>query len=162
MCKKFLLVSLLILGGLSFNSVASQDIYLVRHFEKAKGSDDPHLTELGSMRAVQLANLLKKTDIEVLFSTQYNRTIETAQPFADSSGLPIVFYDPKELNAFAKQLLSTNTNSVVVGHSNTTPELISLLGGEAKVLTESDYGELFKITIEDGKVMTSSVMVSSQ
>lgn len=162
MHKKWLLVSLLILGSFSFHSVLAHDIYLVRHFEKAKGGDNPHLTLVGAKRALELAKLLEKNGIEVLFSTEYNRTIETAQPFAELSGLPIDFYDPRELETFAKQLLSANTDSLVVGHSNTTPELISLLGGEATLMTESDYGELFKLTIEGGKVITSSVMVTLQ
>lgn len=159
--KKWLLVSLLLLWSLSLNSVVARDIYLVRHFEKAKDSRDPHLTKLGSKRAVQLAELLKENDIKALYSTQYHRTIETAQPFAAQSGISIDYYDPRALADFAKQLLKSKKSSLVVGHSNTTPELIALLGGEAKAMQESDYGELFKLTIENGEVTTSSVMVST-
>lgn len=162
MFGKSLTVSLLIIGCLSFNSVLAQDIYLVRHFEKGKEGRDPHLTDTGSKRAAELAKVLAEANIEVLYSTQYQRTIETAQPFAAESGLSIVYYDPSALAAFANTLLASKQNSLVVGHSNTTPELIGLLGGKATAMQESDYGELFKLTIENDKVMTSSTMVSIQ
>jgi broad specificity phosphatase PhoE len=56
------------------------------------------------------------------------------------------------LDAFALQLKNLNEDVVVVGHSNTTPALIALLGGPKITIEESDYGTLFILTLSEGNV----------
>ena len=72
------------------------DLYLVRHFEKAKpefsGDTDVHLTGKGSANAVKLANIMTVHDVKMVFSTQYKRTIQTAQPTANALGIAIQDY----------------------------------------------------------------------
>ena len=64
---------------------------LVRHAEKEKGSN-PKLTTLGKERATELANVLKDIEIYDVFSTNYNRTKETAEPTAKSKSLTTEMY----------------------------------------------------------------------
>ncbi len=45
---------------------------------------------------------------------------------------------------------------VVVGHSNTVPELVRALGVNSNIeLTEGDYGDLFVVTLEGGAARLS-------
>jgi len=111
-------------------------IYLVRHAEKqTDGSKDPLLTLTGQQRALNIAKMLKDRNIAAIYSSDYNRTQQTAQPLAEILGLTVTIYNPAKLKEFARQLLNHPGNLLIVGHSNTTPELASLLGAE-------DFGEI--------------------
>ena len=137
------------------------DVYMVRHFEKQKG-DDPQLTAEGRQRAEGLANLLKDKGLSKIYSTNYRRTLQTALPLSEKTNTAVTHYNPGDLEAFVIQLKEAKEDVLVVGHSNTTPVLFGLLGGATFTMTEADYGELFKVTIDDKKVTTSSRMVSPE
>ena len=120
-------------------------IFLVRHAEKDKGRNPP-LTTAGQERAQHLAEILAKENLDAIYSTNYLRTQQTAQPTAAAQGLAIQDYDPGDLPAFAEQLLRgpAGRRILIVGHSNTTPVLAGLLtDGEAQPhFSEDDYGNL--------------------
>ncbi len=80
-----------------FESQATTTMIFVRHAEKALiPVGDPGLTEAGQRRAAELARQLVDADviagIDAIYSTDYRRTVETAQPIADALGLPIHRY----------------------------------------------------------------------
>lgn len=137
----------------SLSSQASQySIYLVRHAEKVADTNNPSLTACGKFRAKQLASLLSKANITTIYSTHYQRTMQTAKPFATQQKIPIKSYNPKYLEQLSLQLQQLQTNTLVVGHSNTTPRLVSLLSKKPVTpLSESDYQQLYQIQYIDGK-----------
>lgn len=126
-------------------------IMLVRHAEKQTTKDDPELTAQGLTRAADLAKLLIDANITHIHSTPFNRTIQTAEPIANSLGLEVQPYDYKTLDTFAKQLIEQGGRHLVVGHSNTTPQLVELLGGEPGEPIEeaSEFDRLYVVTITD-------------
>jgi broad specificity phosphatase PhoE len=131
------------------------DIYLVRHAEKElDGSQDPDLTEAGAHRAANLSVMLKGAEIERVFSTDYQRTRDTAAPVAEVAGVEMELYDPNALEALAGQLLDLEKNALVVGHSNTTTDLVTRLGGDAgpAIVEEWEYDRLYFLQTENGKV----------
>ena len=131
------------------------DIYLVRHAEKqVDASKDPTLTADGTQRADDLAVLLKSAGIERVFSTDYNRTRMTAQPTAGNAGVEVETYDPDTLEILAGRLLQLEVNALVVGHSNTTPELVDLMGGEGgpPIVEEWEYDRVYLVQTEAGRV----------
>ena len=141
---------LLIIGFslFSFCSFAVDDysIYLVRHAEKLMDVKNPALTACGETRAEQLADLLSKTDITSIYSTSYQRTMQTATPLASLQNIAIKNYNPKQLEKFALQLRQRKNNALVVGHSNTTPMLVELLTKQTVApLTEQDYQYLYQV-----------------
>lgn len=131
-------------------------VYLTRHAEKQTDQENPSLTKCGISRAHQLAELLELANIKAVYSTPYNRTIETATPVANKLGLAVKQYSPSALDMFAVDLLKAKQNVLVVGHSNTTPVLASFLSREeVKKISESQFRLLFQITInEDERTMT--------
>ena len=121
-------------------------LYLVRHAEK-QGGDNPALTEAGVVRAEALADRLENAGIEAVWSTDYHRTMQTAEPLADRLDLDVQVYDPSDLAGFADQLEAEGETALVVGHSNTTPQLAGLLGGDPgpEIVEASEYDRLYVI-----------------
>ena len=136
--------------------------YLVRHAEKVTDGDamivadpkDPPLTKEGRARAVQLAALLKDAGITAIWSSDYTRTRQTAAPLARELGLEVQFYDPRDLEGLASVLQAdANQTVLVVGHSNTTPQLSEALGGDTGTPIDeaSEYDRLYVVNLKSGK-----------
>ncbi len=85
------------------------------------------MTEKGLIRAKNWAKTLKHVQFDAVYSTNYNRTKETAQPIVDAMQLEITIYDPRKIN-LKHFLKDTRGKTVfVVGHSNTIPNLVNSL-----------------------------------
>ena len=119
--------------------------YLVRHAEKTKAETDPALTEVGAKRAQDLAMRLKGVPLTKIYSSDYIRTRDTAAPIAGEKNLDVVIYNPRDLEGMSKNLLTETGHILVVGHSNTTPELSKLLGGDAgaPIIEATEYDRLY-------------------
>lgn len=132
--------------GKTEKASTESEIYLVRHFQKqaatAQSGKDVELTEEGLSNAERLAQHLKTKNITSIYSTNYKRTKQSAKPTSEFLNLPVSEYDPRDLETFAMQLLGTQENHLIVGHSNTTGVLFGLLGCEAISLSEDDYGDI--------------------
>ncbi len=130
----------------------SYNIYLVRHAEKQKTPDNPHLTQCGKFRAKQLADILRHVELKGVYSTSYNRTLETAKPIADIKKLGVKHYSPRGLMQLARQVKQNQEDVLIVGHSNTTPELASLFLGEpVDKMDETEYQHLFQLQVNGKK-----------
>jgi phosphohistidine phosphatase SixA len=135
-------------------------IFLVRHAEKMKDSSDPALTEAGHARSALLAKLLKDAKIEHIHSSNYKRTMQTAAPLAEALNIEVQLYDPRDLPAIALKLRQEGGRHLVVGHSNTTPQLTELLGGEGgtPIVEATEYDRLYFVNL-DARGDTSSTML---
>lgn len=104
---------------------------LVRHAEKAKDDPkDPTLSEAGIARAERIAALLADARVMATYATAYRRTQLTAAPTARSHGIDVRSYDGALPAAeFARQLRASHRRGtvLVVGHSNTIPDLAAAL-----------------------------------
>ena len=144
--KRIILMSSLMAFSCCNFAADSYSIYLVRHAEKLTDSKNPSLTACGKERAEQLASLLSKAGISAIYSTSYQRTMQTAVPLAKQQKMAIKNYNPRHLEQFALQLKQKQENSLVVGHSNTTPRLTELLSKqEVTPLTEQDFQYLYQV-----------------
>ena len=123
-------------------------LYLVRHAEKhSDGSRDPALTESGTTRSVRLANWFQNKDITQIWSSDYKRTRDTAMPLVTGLGLELSIYDPRNLPYLVEKLLHNQRTVLIVGHSNTTPELARLLCDcFIADMDESEYDRLIVIS----------------
>ncbi len=141
-------------------------IFLVRHAERADDeprevmdprimAGDPPLSEAGKERAHLLATVLRDAGITHIHSTDYTRTRETARPTAELFGVDTSIYDASDLEAFATRLLSTPGTHLVVGHSNTTHDLVKALGGNpGPAIQPLEYDRLYMVIYEHGVVRT--------
>jgi len=134
-------------------------LYLVRHAEKqADGSRDPDLTEAGKQRSENLASWFEDKRIQDVWSSDYKRTRNTARPTLSRLGLELTLYDPSDLTALSETLLGNQRAALVVGHSNTTPELASLLCDcDIDDMDDSEYDRLIVVSIVNGKPQANTL-----
>lgn len=159
---KFILLSLLLF--LTTPSWANSQIYLFRHAEKQKdGTHDPALTTEGQARAHWLAQYLKDKDIQVIYSSDYKRTRQTVAPLAKLLKLQVKLYHPGKLQEFTNKLKTDKQNIVIVGHSNTIPATVALLGGKpGNEILESEYDRLYLLKLNQGNVSTQLLRSKSE
>jgi broad specificity phosphatase PhoE len=120
---------------------------------KAAGSmskEDPPLSAAGQQRALTLSRILADVPVKVIFVTNKQRTQQTAKPLADRLKLQPQVID--ESAALAIAIKKQDGVVVVVGHSNTIPDVIALLGGPTFEIKDPEYDNLFVLTFAGGTV----------
>ena len=119
---------------------------LVRHCETLAGTN-PNLSASGLARVEQLKRVLQNVSVDAIFSTNYNRTLQTADSIAKERSLPVLLYDPNKLEAFVDENIAKYKGKIilVVGHSNTTPQLLNILTGSSSFVNipETEYDNLY-------------------
>ena len=119
------------------NAVQAQEhmVFLLRHAEKASEPPaDPPLSAAGEQRASILAIRLANANPAAIFTSQYQRTQLTAKPLAEAVGIGITVVPIDKANAgeYPQQLrervcaMPANSNTVIIGHSNTIPAVAAL------------------------------------
>ncbi|MBE0421709.1 SixA phosphatase family protein [Pseudoalteromonas nigrifaciens] len=141
--RLLILVLLVMVFNSQFVFAAPDKIYLFRHSEKQAGKT-PSLTVLGAQRAQYLLQLVKQHKNVQLFSSNYKRTLQTAAPMATYFNTAVKMYDAGDLASFKSNLLKLQGVVIVVGHSNTTPELTALLSnGGINAMSEDEFSRYY-------------------
>lgn len=132
----------------------SKVFYLVRHAEKDTTiQGDPPLTEIGLKRATKLADILKGTRIDQIYSTLTLRTMYTVDSLADIKAMKLLPYNNKTLKDVISKIKSDNdTNRVImVGHNNTVPAIANTLAENdvfKQTFGEDDYGNFVIVVLK--------------
>ena len=125
--------------------------FCVRHAETIPGGGNPPLSAAGQQRAMDLSQALSNIDLDHVYSSSFNRTRETAQTTAQDQNLPVEIYNAFDMPGFARQLIENNKGErvLVVGHSNTTPELLNELTmtNDYVQFNENTYDNLFIVSV---------------
>jgi 2,3-bisphosphoglycerate-dependent phosphoglycerate mutase len=134
--------------------VQSGDHLLYRSAEINTMSTDVALSAAGKQRAEALKETLKNKSINFIYSTNYIRTKNTAQPLADAINIPVQVYNPADTSFITKIKSLGRGNVLIVGHSNTVDDLVNRLLGTKQIagdLQDSEYGDLFVVKRKKGK-----------
>lgn len=104
--------------------------YLIRHAEKDRSNpenQDPELTSAGLERAKLWQSYFDSIPLNGIYSTAYKRTLQTVIPTAAAKSLTPMIYKPLDLldDNFYKK--SSSGHWLIVGHSNTVPQLTNAL-----------------------------------
>lgn len=164
-----LFATLLLQPALALRSRQSTDdgfkattVILARHAEKADAPrEDPPLNETGTARAQKLAALLAGAGVRAIYTSQFARTKLTAEPLAKQSGLtimPIALQskqsNPREVSEQSiRQIVDRimerqGDTALVIGHSNSVPDVIRMLGGDhVPQIDEKSFDDLFIVTV---------------
>jgi broad specificity phosphatase PhoE len=137
-------------------------VFLVRHAEKEdEPRQDPPLKKEGVARSQELARLLGGAGIKTIYTSQFARTKLTAEPLATKLGLtanvislrsnptnPRLIAEESTAEVVNKIMERPGENVLVVGHSNSVPDVIKMLGGDVvPTIDERKFDDLFIVTV---------------
>lgn len=162
--RKFLLGFILLTSLLQSCTSQETTYYLIRHSEKDRSSQserNPNLTDKGKERAANWASYFEDINLDAVYSTNYNRTIQTATPTAEGKKLEIITYDPTKIYTDDFQKETKGKNVLIVGHSNTTPFFVNKIIGENKYseMDDNDNSSLFIVKISGGKTTSEVIKI---
>jgi phosphohistidine phosphatase SixA len=123
------------------------DFYVLRHLHKADGSVDPGLSAEGQRQAQLLADRFADRPPAVIYVTNTRRARETAAPIAAKYQLEPRIYDPRDTAGLVSDLMKDPNPALIVGHSNTVPEIVAALGGaRPAAIAETEYGTIYHVS----------------
>jgi len=146
-----------------WNSATTTTIVVVRHAEKQVGAiSDAPLSPQGEIRASRLAQMFGDSEpfgrIDKIYVTNTRRTQQTSAGLAQRLSSNAVVVDAKtDSNELARQVLRENRGgrALIVGHSNTVPEIVAALSGVENVppIGEEEFDTMYVVTVPTiGKV----------
>jgi broad specificity phosphatase PhoE len=151
------------LAGLAFLALAwwilsaasTTTIFVMRHAERAAlPGGDPPLSPEGELRALRLAEIFgrapKGLGLDCIFVSEFKRTQETVRPLASRLGIPVITVPAKDSEQAAERALAEYRGGrvLIVGHSNTVPELVEELSGrEVPEMSETEYGIVYAVSV---------------
>ena len=137
-------------------SHAQEAIFLIRHAEQMIDVEDPPLTEAGQKRAMAWADILKKSDIKVVYTSKKRRTKQTGEPIAQALNIPSQSVSRKDVAQLVDLIRTQNANDrvLIVSHTRQMPKIFKELGLSAEVIkeaafTKAEYGNLFIFVPEE-------------
>ncbi|MBE9489947.1 MAG: histidine phosphatase family protein [Bacteroidetes bacterium] len=138
--------------------------YFIRHAEKDrsdKTNKNPNLIQSGILRAAKWSLVLEHEKFDAVYSTDYNRTKQTAQPTAEMNNVEITIYNPRELNSEEFIKNTKGKTVLVVGHSNTTPKFVNAVIGNEKYdsIDDSNNANLYIVTISSSGEISDTLLV---
>jgi broad specificity phosphatase PhoE len=142
---------LLFICAMQTATVSAQTVIVVRHGEKLDNLADPVLSPEGEARAARLANMLAASNVRGIYTTQYKRTMLQAAPTAKLFGVTPESVPGKETATLIAKIRARAKDEVVlvVGHSNTVPEILKGLGHVGEVtVKDDDYDNLFVVVMQ--------------
>ena len=140
--------------------------YLIRHAEKDRTdltNKNPELNEKGFERTKFWGEYFEDKNLKKFYTTDYMRTFQTIIPIVYPYKEKVNFYVPND-SMFSKKFWKDTygTNTIIVGHSNTTPQFVNQIIGKEKYkdipdtinyrvykVVINEFGEVAKDTFEN-------------
>lgn len=133
--------------------------YVMRHLHTPAGAANPDLTAEGQRAAATLPQWFAGDPPRVIYVSNTRRAQQTAAPLAAAYGITPRIYDPANTPALVQMVQAETGGAVlVVGHSNTVPDIVEQLGGTRPApLTHEDFGDIWHITPVNGSTLRLSL-----
>jgi phosphohistidine phosphatase SixA len=130
-----------------------RNIYLVRHADKVSDETDAPLSDRGRQRAECLAKMLADAHIQKIYTSDLQRTQQTAAPLAAQQHLkPVAISLSKPDDLIEALRTEKAANILVVWHDATLPKILRALGApEIAPIAHTEYDRFFILTVAAGK-----------
>jgi broad specificity phosphatase PhoE len=96
--------------------------------------------------------MLAVSGITVIYATEFVRTQQTAAPLAAALTLKTIVMPSAGTTDLVARLKKDHPNDIVliVGHSNSVPEIIKAFGGPPVTIADDEYDKLFIVVPATG------------
>jgi broad specificity phosphatase PhoE len=130
-----------------------RNIFLVRHADKVSEATDALLSDAGHRRAECLAKMLADAHIQQIYTSDLQRTQQTAAPLAERLHLKPVAIPLSKPDDLIEAIRSERAaNILVVWHDATLPKILRALGApEIPPIAHTEYDRFFILTFESDK-----------
>ena len=150
----FCLLAFLSIEAQTDSNTDCTKVYLIRHAEKDrtdKTDSNPHLNSFGKKRSLKWKAFFKNIYFDVIYSTNYHRTLETVKPFSEN-GTEIVIYNSSKIDYNEFILKNKGKTILVVGHSNTIPSFTNGISKKKLYnnIEDNNNSNLYVVNICDG------------
>lgn len=148
-----------------WGTATSTTVVLIRHAEKQlNAGDDPPLTAAGEARAALLARMFGADAgigrLDAIYVSPTRRSQQTAAPLASQTRLAVTMGPENNPKALARRVLREHQGGhvLVVGHSNTVPQIVQALSGVGPIapIQDGEYGTMYIVTVP--RIGRSSVL----
>lgn len=163
MLNKFLLLFsfLICQEGAFCNDVQDEvykTIYLIRHAEKdlTDTTDNPPLTKSGEERAKRLVRKMRFVKLDQIYSTKFQRNMNTVAPLVAKKKLSISNFVWAEYLTMVEAIkISAFSNFLICGHGDIIIPIIKAFGGIPLVdsLAHDEYDKIFEIKFSESNVI---------
>jgi phosphohistidine phosphatase SixA len=150
-------IAFLVAAFAYWNAATTTTIVLIRHAEKQVGAiSDAPLAPAGEIRAARLAQMFGDVSefgrVQKIYVTDTRRTQQTAAGVAQRLGLtPEIITAKTSSSDLAGRVLQENHGgrALVVGHSNTVPEIVAALARRDDVppIADDEFDTLYVVTV---------------
>lgn len=131
--------------GAVMPSSPPHSVYVMRHLQKATGPD-PGLTNEGRSNARRLAYRFGRYGLSAIYVSTTRRARETAAPLAARLRLTPKLYDPSDTAGLIARVNGEPGRVLIVGHSNTVPDIVERLGGARPAdISEDRFGDIWQV-----------------
>ena len=131
-------------------SAVRPNIYVMRHLHTPAGATDPGLTTEGQLHARRLADRLATDTPAAIYVSATRRAQQTAAPLAARLAITPKVYNPADTPGLVAAVLAEVGTVLVIGHSNTVPDIVERLGGpRPAALRHEDFGDLWHLSGPD-------------
>src|SRR5260370_6141756 len=124
-------------------------IFFVRHADKVSDETDAVLSDAGHRRAECLANTLADAQIQQIYTSDLQRTQQTAAPLAEKLRLKPVAIPLSRPDELIEAIRSGKAaNVLVVWHDATLPGILRALGAPViPPIAHTEYDRIFILTL---------------
>ena len=162
---KQIVLLFLLFFSIDITSQECTEFFLIRHAEKDRSdleNKNPNLNEKGKLRALKWVEILDGINFDKIYSTNYNRTIQTVSPISKKLNIDVSIYSPSALSYKDFILKNYGNKVLVVGHSNTIPGFVNGLINEKvyEQINDLNNSNLYTVTICDEAVIHNLLYIN--
>ena len=139
--------------GFGAHAQNMRTIFFVRHADKVSEETDAPLSDAGHRRAECLATTLADTHIQQIFTSDLQRTQQTAAPLAEKLHLKPIAIPLSKPDELVEAIRSGKAaNVLVVWHDATLPSVLRALGAPPiPPIAHTEYDRFFILTLAGHK-----------
>jgi broad specificity phosphatase PhoE len=139
-----------------FFTANSTTVIVIRHAEKESTTQpNPPLSPEGQARAELLARMFGEAQgagrVDRIYVSDTLRSKSTATPLASRLGIALNVAPNDDSKRLAHRVLRENSGKrvMIVGHSNTVPDIVAALSGWSDIpkMDDKDYGVMYIVTV---------------